>query len=51
MITLTPDAIPRLLVLAVAFGLWIGFAYVYGRWWTWKTNKKRRAAHKRRKAR
>jgi len=39
----------RLLVLLVFAVAFVAFAYVYGRWWTWKTNKKRRASYRRRK--
>ena len=29
--------------------VWLAVLYVYGRWWTWSTNRKRRASYRRRR--
>lgn len=51
MIAINPEAFPRLLVAGLLLALWLAVCYVYGRWWTWKTNMKRRAGYRRRRGR
>lgn len=39
-----------LVLMLIGFGLWIAFAYVFGRVWSARHNAKRRAQYRRRSA-